>query len=157
MSFASGDRSTDGLVGSRVGDFGFAQVRDATGGDLLSFNSLLFGPLNLEGEVATLVNGRATRTFNNAQLTMSLFGPATTINSQALDGLESLIDLFSQRRQLQVFLSYTQTGSGTVGSWPAVSYNYNLSRVDVSTVPTPRSLALLLAGLGALSVVRRQR
>lgn len=63
ISFALSNAGSTVFSGSRVGSFGSVQVRDATGSDTLSFNNMLFSPAQLEGEVPTIFNGTATRTF----------------------------------------------------------------------------------------------
>lgn len=154
VSFALSNIGAEVFSGERSGALGSVQVRDAAGSDTVSFNNMFFFAGDLDGEVPIVTNGTATRTFNFAQLTLSLRGPATSINSQALDGLESVIDLFGSQRQLQVFLSYRQSQGVTAGAWPAVSFNYNLQPVQVSSVPEPGTLGLMslsLVGLAALS------
>lgn len=156
VSFSMGDGATTVFSGTRVGTFGSMQVSDAPGSDRLSFNQMTLTPSQLEGEVPTVTNGPAMRTFNNATLALGLTGPNTSISSQLLPAAFDQ-SLFANTRQLSVFLSYTQQGTGS-GPWPAVSYNYNLNSVDVATVPVPPAGLLLFAGLGAMGfAARRQR
>jgi PEP-CTERM motif len=156
VSFAlTGSDGSTVFSGSRSGSFGSMQVFDGAGGDRLAFNNMVLSSVELEGEVPLITNGTATRTFNNAQLTLALNAPANTFASQALFGVFDPT-IFSGAKQMQVFLSYTQQpGGSTAGTWPAVSFNYNLS--TVTAVPEPATIALLLAGIGVIGAKARRR
>lgn len=156
IHFSIGANGDSVFSGSRSGSFGSAQVSNAPGSDRLSFNNMVLNAAQLEGEVTTVVNstGNGTRTFNNAQLTFGLSGGASTINSQALLGIDPLA-FTGTPRNLEIFLSYTTTG--VTSGFPAVRYNYNFSSLEVSQVPLPGAVWLLLSGIGSLLVVGQRR
>jgi hypothetical protein len=155
ISFSMGGASPV-LTGIRTGNFGSIQVANQAGSDSLSFNNLTLSPAQLAGEVPTLFLGTATRTFNNAQLTLRLEGPNTVLADQALFGPFDPA-AFSTRKQLTVFLAYTQQGTTPPGqTWPTVNFVYNLDPVGVSVVPVPAAGLLWLSAAGVLAAVRRR-
>lgn len=144
------------LTGTRTGAFGSIQVANQAGSDSLSFNNMTLTPAQLAGEVPTLFLGTATRTFNNALLTLRLAGPNTVLASQDLFGPFDPA-IFSTSKQLTVFLSYTQQGTTPPGqTWPTVSFTYNLNPIGVTVVPVPAAGLLWLSAAGVLAAVRRR-
>lgn len=155
LGFSMGGAATV-LSGTRTGAFGSIQVANQAGSDSLSFNNMTLSPAQLAGEVPTLFLGSATRTFNNAQLTLRLSGPNTVFGSQDLFGPFDPA-VFSSSKQLTVFLSYTQQGTTPPGqTWPTVSFTYNLNPVGVAVVPVPAAGLLWLSAAGLLAAVRRR-
>lgn len=129
-----GDGASTVFGGTKNGSFGFARMRDAAGADSISFDDMTVAPSELVGEVQTVVNGTATRTFNNAQPTLLLHGPATSISSQLLLGLFDPALFNTQRRMMTVFPSYATQGTTT--GWPAVSCTCNLGSSTLPLLPS---------------------
>lgn len=120
--------------GERNAAFGSAQVRDGAGAlaDRLSFNNMLIGAADVIGEPTG---------FLSAQFTLGLASTGPALSDANLPGLFDPA-IFDGQRNIQVFIS---RAPGSTPTGVAVSFNYNLSNLRVSSaeVPLPGSLALM--------------
>jgi MYXO-CTERM domain-containing protein len=133
------------FTGSRSGNFGFAQVRDGSGNlqDSLSFNNMVLDGAAVTGEPAG---------FLNTQLTLRLASTGAALSSADLPSAFEP-SIFNGQRNFSVFVA---RASGSQPTGVAVSFNYNLASVSVSTIDEPAGLALAALAAGLLAARRRR-